>query len=148
MSKENTTGKGPGAPLGNTNAFKHGKYSKRRDLILTCRTCAGKSHCDKYDSSNPNVACAFEKLDRIDLTDIGKLTDFLRNLIEIDYLRYRRGCNFEIFSGGMLDGDLIKLGQHIQRGIYTLGQLLQVSELERRVAALEAKIENRREGLK
>jgi len=140
MSEENTTGKGPGAPLGNTNAFKHGKYSKRRDLILTCRTCAAKSQCDKFDKSNPNVPCVFEKVEKIDLSDIGKLTDFLRHLIELDYLRYRRGCNFEVLSGGLLDGDLIKLGQHIQKENYTLGQLTELSELEKRVKSLELKI--------
>lgn len=141
MSDKTRTGKAPGAPKGNTNAWKSGKYSQRKDIILTCRTCSVKTKCENFDASNLNAPCAFEKIPKPDVSTVEKLTDFLRHLIELDYLRYRRGCNFEIFLGGILDGDLIRLGQHLQKEIYTLARLTELSELDSRVAALESKIE-------
>jgi hypothetical protein len=74
---------------------------------------------------------------------MSKLCDFLRELIGLDYSRYRRGLNFEILSGGVMDMDVTRLSQNIQRAIYTLGRLTELSELEKRVEALEAKIEGR-----
>lgn len=55
--KHKATGKGPGAPKGNLNAFKHGKYSQRRDIILkfgiklNCPKC-GNINIRKY-GKNP-----------------------------------------------------------------------------------------------
>jgi hypothetical protein len=137
-----------GGQPNNLNAWKNGKFSKRKDIILTCRTCAAKERCEKYDETQPNQPCAFETIEKPNLSTVENLADFLRHLIELDYLRLRRCYQFECFQGGMLDPDAIKLGQHIRNEIYTLARLTELGELEQRVAALEAKIENRREGLK
>jgi len=148
MSKENsydgasdTTSektKRRGAPSGNMNAWKHGKYSSRRDIILTCRTCVAKSQCEKYDESKP---CFYEKVQKPDLGDVGKLADFLRHLIELDYLRLRRCYHFEVLQGGLIDADAFKLGRHIRNEIYTLARLTELSDIEKRLERLEQKLE-------
>jgi hypothetical protein len=48
----------------------------------------------------------------------------------------------------MLDADALKLEAHMRGVVFTIAKLSELSELEQRVAALEAKIENRREVLK
>jgi len=125
-----------GAPSGNLNAWKHGRYSKRRDIILTCRTCALKDACEEYDSENPTMPCVYEKIDRPDLSNMTKLCDFLRELMETDYMRYRRSCNFEILQGGRIDPETTKLSKHVKDEIYTLGRLSELSELEKRISDL------------
>jgi hypothetical protein len=141
QSTTNKKTNGPGAPKGNFNAWKSGVHSSRKGLILICRTCVAKSKCPKYSENEPNQPCYFERFEAPDLSDMSKLCDFLRELIGLDYSRYRRGLNFEILSGGVMDMDVTRLSQNIQRAIYTLGRLTELSELEKRVEALEAKIE-------
>lgn len=56
--KHKATGKGPGAPKGNLNALKHGRYSQRRDVIfkygikLKCPKCGNVINIRKY-GKNP-----------------------------------------------------------------------------------------------
>ena len=139
ITNEKTNG-GPGAPKGNFNAWKTGVYSSRKGLVLICRTCAAKRQCPKFNSSNPNQPCHFERFEAPDLSNMSKLCNFLRELIELDYTRYRRGLNFEVLSGGMMDMDVTRLSQSIQKAISTLCRLAELSELEQRVAVLEEKI--------
>lgn len=132
--------KGPGAPKNNFNAWKSGVYSKRKGIILICRLCVAKPKCPKYNEAEPNQPCYFEKFKEPDLGDLSKLCNFLKELITLDYTRYRRGLNFEILSGGLQDLDVTKLSQNIQRGIYTLRRLEELSTLEQRLKSLEEKI--------
>jgi len=48
-----------GAPFGNLNSLKHGKFSKRD--FLTCATCAAKSKCQYFNKENQLQLCVFEK---------------------------------------------------------------------------------------
>lgn len=136
--------KGPGAPKGNLNAWKHGRYSRRKDIVLTCRLCAAANRCIHRNMENPDAPCVYEKRlkEPEDLTSVDGLRAFLQQLIELDYARYRRGLILEILGGGLLDGDLTKLGQHLQKEIYTLGRLIEIGELEERVKRLEEAILN------
>lgn len=137
---EEKTNNGPGAPIGNLNAWKHGRYSKRKDIILTCRTCALKDVCSDYNDENKVSPCVYEQIDRPNLSDLANLCDFLRELIETDYMRYRRSCNFEILEGGRIDSETTKLSKHIKDELYTLGRLSEIGELEKRVEQLEQRI--------
>jgi hypothetical protein len=131
-----------GAPKGNKNAVKHGKYSERD--FLTCAVCVAKNKCEHFDESNQMQVCIFEKkLEKPDISTIEKLLDFLRELLSVDWLRFQRAIAFERLSGGMLDADALKLEGHMRGVAFTMGKMMELSELEKRVAALEAKIEGR-----
>jgi hypothetical protein len=54
-----------------------------------------------------------------------------------DWLRFQRAVSFERLSGGMLDGDALKLEGHMRGVVFTIAKLSELSELERRVTALE-----------
>lgn len=75
------------------------------------------------------------------MENVEGLINFLKELIEMDFLRLRRCYQFEILTGGMIDNDAIKLGQHIRNMIFTIAKLTELSEIENRVAVLESKIE-------
>jgi hypothetical protein len=125
-----------GAPIGNTNAVKHGKYSSRD--FLTCAVCVAKKKCPKFLEENQMRVCVYEKkLEKPDLSTIEKLIDFLRELLSADWLRFQRAVSFERLSGGMLDGDALKLEGHMRGVVFTIAKLSELSELERRVTALE-----------
>jgi hypothetical protein len=136
-----------GGQPNNTNAVKHGKYSDRD--FLTCAVCVAKSKCAEFDENNQLRVCVYEKkLEKPDLSTIEKLLDFLKEILSVDWLRFQRAIAFERLSGGMLDADALKLEAHMRGVVFTIAKLSELSELEQRVAALEAKIENRREVLK
>ena len=137
--------RGPGAPRGNFNAWKHGKFSRRRGIVLTCRICAAAERCVHRNAQNPDLPCVYErKLAGVkDLTTIDGLKTFLRELIELDYGRYCRGLIFEVLGGGLLDSDLTRLAGHIRAEIQTLGRLMELGELEERVRRLETILEER-----
>jgi len=137
MSEKNKAGKGPGAPKGNLNAYKHGKYSQRRDIILTCATCAAVKQCDKYNAEKKKSACSYEKIEKPDLGSVEGLINFLKDLIEMDFLRLRRCYQFEILTGGMIDGEAIKLGQHIRNIVFTIAKLTELSEVEKQIQLLD-----------
>ncbi len=137
MSEESKTGKGPGAPKGNLNAYKHGKYSQRRDIILTCATCAAVKQCDKYNALKPKSACHYEKIEKPDLRSVEGLINFLKDLIEMDFLRLRRCYQFEILTGGMIDAEAVKLGNHIRNLVFTIGRLQELSEIEKQIQLLD-----------
>ena len=128
-----------GAPVGNVNAVKHGKYSDRD--FLTCAVCVAKSKCTEFDKENPMRVCVYEKkLEKPDLSTIEKLIDFLRELLSVDWLRFQRAIAFERLSGGMLDSDGLKLEFHMNNIINTMSRLMQLNDLEKRVKSLEEKI--------
>ena len=128
-----------GAPVGNVNAVKHGKYSDRD--FLTCAVCVAKKKCPEFDEENPMRVCVYEKkLKKPDLSSIEKLLDFLKELLSVDWLRFQRAVAFERLSGGMLDADALKLENHINYVIQTMSKLIQISDFEKRVEALEEKI--------
>jgi len=137
MSEENKTGKGPGAPKGNLNAWKSGKYSQRRDIILTCATCAATKQCDKYNAEKKKSACHFEKISKPNLENVEGLINFLKDLIDMDFLRLRRCYQFEILTGGMIDGEAIKLGQHLRNIVFTIAKLKELSEIEKQIQLLD-----------
>lgn len=123
----------------NKNAVKHGKYSDRD--FLTCAVCVAKNKCEHYDASNQLQVCLFEKkLEKPDLSTIEKLLDFLRELLSVDWLRFQRAIAFERLSGGMLDQDALKLEGHIRGVAFTIAKLSELSDLEKRLSALEEKI--------
>ena len=116
-----------GAPIGNVNAVKHGKYSDRD--FLTCAVCVAKKKCEHFDENNQLHVCIFEKtLEKPDLSSIEKLLDFLRELLSVDWLRFQRAVAFERLSGGMLDADALKLEFHMRGVAFTIAKL---SELRR-----------------
>jgi hypothetical protein len=124
----------------NKNAVKHGKYSDRDFLLCSC--CVAKAKCTEFDENNQMRVCAFEKkVSKPDLSTIEKLIDFLRELLSVDWLRFQRAVAFERLSGGMLDADALKLEVHMRGVAFTIAKLSELSELEKRVAALEQKIE-------
>jgi len=126
----------------NTNAVRHGKYSNRDFLLCSC--CVAKSKCEHFDKEKQLQVCIFEKkLEKPDLSTIEKLLDFLTDLLSVDWLRFQRAVAFERLSGGMLDGDALKLEGHMRGVAFTIAKLSELSELEKRVAALEEKIEGR-----
>ena len=125
-----------GAPKGNKNALKHGKYSESD--FLTCAVCVAKNKCEHYSAENTMQVCIFEKkLTKPDLKTIEKLLDFLRELLSVDWLRFQRSIAFERLSGGMLDADALKLEGHMRGVAFTIAKLSELSELEKRVGALE-----------
>lgn len=124
----------------NKNAVKHGKYSDRD--FLTCAVCVAKSKCPEFDEENQLRVCVYEKkLEKPNLSTIEKLLDFFRELLSVDWLRFQRAIAFERLSGGMLDADALKLEGHMRAVAFTIAKLSELSELEKRVAALEQKIE-------
>lgn len=125
-----------GAPVGNVNAVKHGKYSDRD--FLTCAVCVAKSKCEHYDTSNQLQVCIFEKkLLKPDLSTIEKLLDFLRELLSVDWLRFQRAVAFERLSGGMLDADALKLEGHMRGVAFTIAKLTEMSEIEKQIQQLD-----------
>jgi len=129
-----------GGQPGNVNAVRHGKYSDRD--FLTCAVCVARGKCPEFDESNQMRVCVFEKkVTKPDLSTIEKLTDFLRELLAVDWLRFQRAVAFERLSGGMLDTDALKLENHMRGVIFTIAKLSELSDLEKRVAVLEEKIE-------
>jgi hypothetical protein len=125
-----------GGQPNNTNAVKHGKYSDKD--FLTCATCVAKNKCEHFDKNNQLQVCAFEKkLTKPDLKTIEKLLDFLREILSVDWLRFQRSIAFERLSGGMLDADALKLEGHMRGVAFTIAKLSELSELEKRVGALE-----------
>ena len=125
-----------GAPYGNKNAVRHGKYSDRD--FLTCAVCVAKSKCAEFDENNQMRVCVYEKkLEKPDLSSIEKLLDFLKELLSVDWLRFQRAVAFERLSGGMLDVDALKLEGHMRGVAFTIAKLSELSELERRIAEVD-----------
>jgi len=128
-----------GAPKGNKNAVKHGKYSDRD--FLTCSVCVAKGKCTEFDEENQMRVCVYEKkVKKPDLSTIEKLLDFLREILSVDWLRFQRAVAFERLSGGMLDTDALKLEGHMRGVAFTIAKLSELSDLEKRVSTLEEKI--------
>lgn len=128
-----------GAPVGNVNALRHGKFSERDFLLCSC--CAAKSKCPEFDKENQMRVCVYEKkLEKPDLSTIEKLIDFLRELLSADWLRLQRAIAFERLSGGMLDADALKLEFHLNNVINTMSRLMQLNDLEKRLRSLEERI--------
>jgi hypothetical protein len=125
-----------GAPVGNVNAVKHGKYSSRD--FLTCAVCVAKKKCPKFLEENQMRVCVYEKkLEKPDLSTIFKLIDFLRELLAADWLRFQRAVAFERLSGGMLDGDALKLEGHMRGVAFTIAKLSELSEIEKQIQSLD-----------
>jgi hypothetical protein len=131
-------GKKRGGQPNNVNAIKHGKYSDRD--FLTCSVCVAKSHCNYYPTNAKKVCVLERKLEKPDLSNFENLLDFLKDLLTTDYLRFQRAVAFERLSGGMLDAEALKLEMHMRNVIFTIAKVVELSELERRVASLEARI--------
>ena len=81
--------------------------------------------------------CYFEKIEKPDLGSVEGLLNFLKELIEMDFLRLRRCYQFEILTGGMIDNDAIKLGQHIRNMVFTIAKLTELSEIEKQIRLLD-----------
>lgn len=129
-----------GGQPGNKNAVKHGKYSDRD--FLTCAVCVAREKCTEFDETNPMRVCFYEKrLEKPDLSTIEKLIDFLREILTVDWLRFQRAVAFERLAGGMLDTDALKLENHMRGVIFTIAKLSELSDLEKRVEALEEKLQ-------
>lgn len=125
-----------GAPVGNVNAVKHGKYSDRD--FLTCSVCVAKKKCEHFDENNQLQVCIFEKkLKKPDLSTIEKLLDFLREILSVDWLRFQRAVAFERLSGGMLDTDALKLEAHMRGVAFTIAKLSEISEIEKQIQTLD-----------
>jgi hypothetical protein len=125
-----------GAPKGNKNALKHGKYSESD--FLTCAVCVAKNKCEHFDENNQLHVCAFEKkLEKPDLKTISNLLDFLRELLSVDWLRFQRAIAFERLSGGMLDADALKLEGHMRGVAFTIAKLSELSEIEKQIQQLD-----------
>lgn len=125
-----------GAPKGNKNALKHGKYSESD--FLTCAVCVAKNKCEHYDANNQLQVCIFEKkLAKPDLSTIEKLLDFLRALLSVDWLRFQRAIAFERLSGGMIDQDALKLEGHMRGVAFTIAKLSELSETEKQLQSLD-----------
>ena len=128
-----------GAPVGNVNAVKHGKYSSKD--FLTCAVCVARKKCEHFNENNQLQVCIYEKkLKKPDLSSIEKLLDFLRELLSIDWLRFQRAVALEKLGGGLMDQDALKLEFHVNNVINTMSRLMQLNDLEKRVKSLEEKI--------